>query len=276
MTSGTTRAAVRRLGGTRFAIGLLAVGGALTLGVAGPAGAAGPASVTIAPSPSGGQYQTGQTVSVTVGPNSVFVPDTRVVILECADPGGTVANLPTAFIDCDGNTIQGDTVTVAANGGFAEHSYTLYALPNSALGESGTNVPVCNATQPCVLFVGENQNDFSQPKLFSQPFTVSGTGITTPGHPATGSSGTSTTASGSTSGTGSSSGPSGASGADAGSTAGGSGGADPGVADAAGTAPTGTLAFTGAPDWLLPLGFLGLLLILIGTGGRILTRRERT
>ena len=55
-------------------------------------------------------YQNGQTVSVSVGPNSLFVPQLGVVILECADPGGTVANLPTASIDCDGNTIQGDTV----------------------------------------------------------------------------------------------------------------------------------------------------------------------
>ena len=199
MTGAFTRSALHPFRAVLLAVCLVPGAGTLLLGTAGPAGATGTASVTISPAASGGQYQTGQTVSVTVGPNSLFAPNTRVVILECADPGGSVADLPTGFIDCDGNTIQGDTVMVQANGSFAESSYTIYALPNRALGESSTNIPVCSATQPCVLFVGEDQNDFTQPKVFSKPFTVSGAGLTTPAG-SSGSSGQSSAAGGSSAG----------------------------------------------------------------------------
>jgi hypothetical protein len=140
----------------------------------------------------------GQTITVTVGANSVFSPHAKVNILECADPGGTVANLPKDDSTCDGNTIQGDTVVVASNGSVSEPSYTVYALPNSILGEGSNFQPVCNATNWCVLYVGQSQNDFTAPKLFSQPFTVASavTGISTATpSPATSTTTTPTTAS---------------------------------------------------------------------------------
>jgi hypothetical protein len=95
-----------------------------------------------------------------------------VIILECSDPGGSSAHLPTSISNCDENTVQADTVLVQPNGSLSEKGYTLYSLPNAALGEQSNWQPVCDATHQCVLFVGENQNDFTQPKLFSQPFSM--------------------------------------------------------------------------------------------------------
>jgi hypothetical protein len=93
-------------------------------------------------------------------------------ILECADPGGSLANLPKSDSTCDGNTIQGNTMLVAANGSASDSNYTIYLLPSAALGEQSNNQPVCNQTNPCVLYVGQNQNDFTAPKVFSTPFTI--------------------------------------------------------------------------------------------------------
>jgi len=126
-------------------------------------------TLTVSPST---DLHDGETVSVSIGPNSVFTPNSRVNILECADPGGTTANLPKSDSTCDGNTIQGNTMLVAANGTASDSTYTIYELPSSALGEQSNNQPVCNQSNPCVLYVGQNQNDFTAPKVFSAPFTI--------------------------------------------------------------------------------------------------------
>ncbi len=77
-----------------------------------------------------GAFASGQTIEVSVPANSVLVPGTKVNILECADPDGTVANLPTSPSACDGNTIQGDTVYVNTNGSvFEEQLPRLRLLP---------------------------------------------------------------------------------------------------------------------------------------------------
>jgi hypothetical protein len=52
--------------------------------------------------------------------------------------------------------------------------YTLYALPDAAsLGENAES-PACGQTlaTECILYVGNNQNDFSQPHLWSAPFFI--------------------------------------------------------------------------------------------------------
>ena len=128
---------------------------------------------------SGSPYQDGQTVTVSFGANSKFTPNIRINILECSDPGGSASGLPTAYIDCDGNTIQGNTVNVAEDGSFSESGYTIYRLPSRALGESKSAVPVCDQAHPCVLMASQNQTDLTKPKVFSAPFTVSGTGLGT-------------------------------------------------------------------------------------------------
>src|SRR5580700_9709363 len=151
-----------------------------------------------------GNLSNGQTVAVAVGPNAYFTPHAGVNILECADPGGSVADLPKDITACDGNTIQGSTILVAADGSFSVPTYPVYALPSSALGEQSNYKPLCNQTNSCVLYVGQNQNDFTAPKVFSAPFTIaagSGTATSTtatsPTAPATtnstGSSGSTST-----------------------------------------------------------------------------------
>lgn len=145
------------------------------------ASASGPASASeiqgaAAPLSSGSEdseFYSGETIAVKVPQNTIFKPGLRVNILECADPGGTVAHLPTSASTCDGNTIQGPTVLINRGGTVDYDGYTVYSLPNvQALGESPTGQPVCNASQPCVLYIGENQENFTAPHYFSQPFRV--------------------------------------------------------------------------------------------------------
>ncbi len=108
--------------------------------------------------------------------NKIFVPHIRVNIMECADPGGTKANLPTKESACDANSIEGNSVLPETNGSFSESTYTIYRLPSKTLGEGKTWLPICNVTHQCVLYVGQDQGDFTKPKVFSQPFTVTGGG----------------------------------------------------------------------------------------------------
>jgi hypothetical protein len=47
------------------------------------------------------------------------------------------------------------------------------------------------------------------------------------------------------------------------------------VASSSAGTSTGSLAFTGTPDWLLPLMTLGMLLFLVGTGGLLVLGNRR-
>jgi hypothetical protein len=161
---GLLRSAGIALVGTTLALGLApgrafaAVPVVVITPVAGPA----------APAP----FQDGEVVKLSVKSNSTFTPGTRVNILECADPQGTSANLPKDIGSCDGLTIQPNTVLVQSDGAITVPQYTIYRLPNPVLGEQSNAQPVCDDTDQCVLFVGQDQNDFTQPKIFSSPFTV--------------------------------------------------------------------------------------------------------
>ena len=135
-------------------------------------------TLTPAPSPS---IPGGQVMTVAVGPNKRFTPYTRIEILECADPGGQSANLPTSDLTCDGNTAPGFSILVNKDGSFSTSRYRLYSLPNAVLGESKDDVPVCNATHMCVLYVGQDQTNFHAPKDFSAPFSVTPPGPTASG-----------------------------------------------------------------------------------------------
>ena len=142
------------------------------LSASAPADAAASA-LTVSPST---DLHDGESVSVSIGPNSVFRPSSRVNILECADPDGSVANLPKSDSTCDGNTIQGNTILVAANGSASDQDYTIYLLPSPALGEQSNNQPICNQTNPCVLYIGENEENFNSAKMFSPPFLIQSSG----------------------------------------------------------------------------------------------------
>jgi hypothetical protein len=118
--------------------------------------------------------RSGQNITVSVGPNKHFEPLLQVNVIQCSDPGGTTANLPTKLQFCDEDTIQGNSIIVKPNGSFDETGYTIYRLPSSTLGEGRTETPICDATHECVLYVGQDQNDFTKPKAFSSPFFVTG------------------------------------------------------------------------------------------------------
>jgi hypothetical protein len=122
---------------------------ALTVAFAAPAGASKAPSLTLTKGP----YHNGQLISLSVGPNHFFKPYSHVNVLECADPKGKAEKLPTSS--------------------FSEHRYELFSLPNAtALGEPADNQPICNSSKMCVLYVGENQESFTAPKLFSVPFSI--------------------------------------------------------------------------------------------------------
>jgi hypothetical protein len=214
------------------------------------ADASAPPPLSVSPQ---GNYNDGQTISVAVGPNSYFTPHARIVIIECADPGGLASNLPKDITTCDGNTIQGNTILVGGDGSFSQTAYTVYLLPSASLGEQSNFTPICDQTHDCVLYVGQNQNDFTTPKVFSAPFVIAPSSGTTPTTTAgTGSSG--------------SSGTTGGTGAPASSTAK-SSGAAVSLSPSTGN-PSGTLANTGAPAEIWWVAVSGMVLLLSGVFGR--------
>jgi hypothetical protein len=141
----------------------------LTAMLPGEAGAAAPPVLHI----SKGPYHSGQLINVSVGPNGFYKPYSRINILECADPGGKRRNLPISVATCDGNTIQGNSINIAKDGSWSETGYQLFALPDvKSLGELASGQPVCNQRHACVLYIGENQENFTWPKQFSTPFSI--------------------------------------------------------------------------------------------------------
>jgi len=246
---------------------------ALAIAIAQTVGAS-PATPSLTVSP-GSNLHSGQSVSVSVGPNGFFTPHSHVNILECADPGGKAANLPKDDSTCDGTTIQGDTVLVATDGSFSAPSYTVYSLPNATLGEQANGQPVCNATNPCVLYVGQNQNDFTAPKVFSAPFTVDPTAVST----TTVSGAATSPASGGASSPGSNTtSPPGTTATTAATTAPSSSGSgiDPSVSLSATSAGgVTTLASTGPPARLAWIVGLGTGLVFLGSLGRRLAGRAQ-
>ena len=136
------------------------------VGVASPAGAQTTPTVTLTPSSGLTDLQV---IDVSVEPNTLFTPGAGIRILQCA-PGAT------SNLQCDGNTLNADTVLVQPDGSVHYDAYTVYRLPNPLFGSSSIR---CDETTPCVLYVGQDHNDFGQPKLFSAPFTVAAGGGTT-------------------------------------------------------------------------------------------------
>lgn len=162
--------------------------GIAMLGMSGVAGAA-PlttsgaqinAAVTLNPDPNTGDipiagtpYSAGQTIEVTVPANTVLSTTGAVKIIECSDPGGGTAGLPTSVADCDpAETIQGGAITPAADGSFTFKNYQVTNLPDSNLAP--TSPITCGTSiDPCVLYIGDNYNNFSGAGYFlSQPFQV--------------------------------------------------------------------------------------------------------
>ncbi len=221
-------------------------------------------TVTISPA---GPYHDGESVTVSIGPNSVFTPNTRVNILECADPGGTPAGLPSSDKSCDGQTIQNGTLYVGSNGAVNESGYVLYALPNrTVLEEAASSEPTCNTSNACALFVGVSQNDFGQAHLFSSSFSIATAPLTS----------TSATSSSPNGGAGS------ATTSNSGTTTSPASTGDPSAAVTLGTgnagssaASSGSLAFTGVPPTLPRMVLLGSVLMAAGSIARRRLRHHR-
>jgi hypothetical protein len=128
---------------------------------------------------------------VKIPANSTFTPGAGINIVECAAPGGVSPSDPS---QCDGLTVQSDTILANSDGSVdykvtnSTSGYEVFALPDSvSLGEHANGTPVCNSSNECVLYVGENQNDFTAPHFFSQPFFVGANGNDSGANPGDGS-----------------------------------------------------------------------------------------
>jgi hypothetical protein len=158
-------------------------------------GASGPYAVAVSPFAAGDAYSSGQEINVVVPANSLFVQTSNVNILECAAPNGVLPSLPN---ECDGNTIQGPTILPNADGSInlqteGDGLYQVFALPDApSLGESPSSAVTCGdtAATECVLYIGENQGDFTAPHIFSQPFFIAANGDDKGENPGDGSSST--------------------------------------------------------------------------------------
>ena len=167
---------------------LSAVAAFTVLSLAAPAGATTPTSGSVVPDSAvpvgtvtpGTPFSSGQGINVVIPANSVFSNTTNLAIEECAAPNGVIPALPSA---CDGNTINGPTIKSNADGSVNFQTetgslFTVYALPDAiSLGESPGG-PVCGSTSAteCILYIGYNQNNFTAPHVWSQPFFVSANG----------------------------------------------------------------------------------------------------
>ncbi len=195
-----------------------------------------------------GPFVDGQNIAVSGSGFPTRAQDpTGLQIIECSDPDGSPANLPTdPSLGCEGITVNPTQINTDSTGRF-HVSYAIAALSSSA----GTSSIDCDDTHECVLWVGTDYNNafLSGPHAFTTPFRVNA-------NPATGTSTTHvptpTTAVPTSSGTT----PPEASGAAAG---------------------VGSLASTGPPGLVLWLGGLGVPMVLLGLLGRRLTvARART
>jgi hypothetical protein len=94
---------------------------------------------------------------------------TGVQIIECSDPKGKIANLPTSAANCDGATQNPLPVNQNAQGSFT----TSYAFQKLTAVHGTSNIP-CDTMHYCVLWVGvDYNNDFlGGPHAFSSPFEV--------------------------------------------------------------------------------------------------------
>ncbi|HUA95828.1 MAG TPA: hypothetical protein VMB82_09905 [Acidimicrobiales bacterium] len=117
-----------------------------------------------------GTPQNGKAATVSgAGFPSIAKDPTGIQILECSDPRGTVANLPTSAADCDGATQNPLPVNQDAGGSFTT-PYTFQTLT----GLHGTSNIPCNTTNYCVLWAGVDYNNefLGGPHAFSVPFEV--------------------------------------------------------------------------------------------------------
>ena len=140
-------------------LGVAGLGAISYVALAAPAGAA-PAE-TVTP-PAGGYYDHANLNVQGTG----FPAETTIAIEECAAPGGAPPADPTVAGACDGNTLDTSSTT-DTNGAFTDPNYLLFKLPSGALGESTGDLPQCDSTHECVLYIGTDQTNPSAPHVYS-------------------------------------------------------------------------------------------------------------
>ena len=177
MNSRIRNGAAQGLGGAQKvwrSCGVFGAGAVLILVLAGEAYGAAP-TVTIQTGP----FTDGQIIVVS---GSGFPPPSQdpsgLQIIECSDPQGSAANLPTdATSGCEGITVNPSQINTDRTGAFRT-SYRIASLSTSA----GTSSIDCSATQVCVLWVGTDYNNAftSGAHAFSKPFVVTGAPASAP------------------------------------------------------------------------------------------------
>jgi len=159
---------------TRLALigaSLAVAGSGISIPFAGPAGATPAAAATVVNMAAGSQLANGGTAHVTGTGFPVHSADpTGVEIIECSDPGGLVANLPTdPSLGCEGATVSPSQINTSATG-TVNTTYRVIGL------STGTGSSInCDAVNYCVLWMGVDYNtNFSDPTstAFSAPFLV--------------------------------------------------------------------------------------------------------
>ena len=152
--------------GAAFAV----VGSGISIPFAGPASASSGPSVTIVNMAGSSLADGGAAVVTGSGFPSHSADPSGLEIIECSDPGGSPANLPTdPSLGCDGSTVSANQINTSPSGAFS----TTYSI--SSLSTSGNSDINCDATHECVLWVGEDYNNqFSDgvTEAFSAPFFV--------------------------------------------------------------------------------------------------------
>jgi hypothetical protein len=184
------------------AVGLLVA--AVTLGVISVAGATGPTEGTSVPDSAvpigtitpGTPFSSGQAIDVVIPANSIFSPTQNILIVECSAPNGVIPTLPSA---CNGDTINGPSIEPNADGSIDFQAatgslYQVFATPDPAIGDTPTS-PACGETAAteCILYIGNNQNDFTKAHVWSQPFFIAPTPGDTGANPGDGSAPTTAT-----------------------------------------------------------------------------------
>jgi hypothetical protein len=152
----TSRAALLHRVVVSAAVVVVVVG--LSFGAGSPAVAAGP-TATATPN----TRVTDQQVVTLTGAG--FDPHVLIEVQECA---GTQSAPPVSDNSCNGNTTNalgytdgsGRYVNEPNDPSQNTSGFTVYALPDTALHPSAIK---CDATHPCVLFVGEQESDWSKP-----------------------------------------------------------------------------------------------------------------
>ena len=142
---------------------IAAAAGLVLAGPAGGAGAASGAAATVSPSTN---LADGQMVALHAG----GLPAERTIqVEECA---GTAQRPPPDNTSCDGLTLDTQAMTDregnydnAPGDARGNTGFRVYTRPSPLL-KAPTTI-ACDAGHPCVLYIGVDQNDFSQPHVFA-------------------------------------------------------------------------------------------------------------